>query len=104
MSEDLSVFPLHVNPQELCILLGIFVSYHQKLGTLLDIVNLTKACGVQKSGTKPMAIYFTLEMLTMIENLHEAGILHADIKADNFLLQGSFKYYVIRFLTILDPP
>jgi len=67
---------------------GIFVSYHQKLGTLLDIVNLTKTCGVQKSGIEPMAIYFTLEMLTMIENLHKAGILHADIKADNFLLQN----------------
>eukprot|EP00090_Calanus_glacialis_P045458 TRINITY_DN8444_c0_g1_i3.p1 TRINITY_DN8444_c0_g1~~TRINITY_DN8444_c0_g1_i3.p1 ORF type:complete len:1504 (-),score=632.87 TRINITY_DN8444_c0_g1_i3:217-4728(-) len=67
---------------------GIFVSYHQKLGTLLDIINLTKTAGVQKSCIEPMAIYFTLEMLTMIENLHEAGILHADIKADNFLLQN----------------
>merc|ERR1719341_755925 len=67
---------------------GIFVSYHQKLGTLLDIINITKTCGVQKSCIEPMAIYFTLEMLTMIENLHGAGVLHADIKADNFLLQN----------------
>eukprot|EP00092_Neocalanus_flemingeri_P017494 GFUD01018923.1.p1 GENE.GFUD01018923.1~~GFUD01018923.1.p1 ORF type:complete len:1477 (+),score=489.36 GFUD01018923.1:88-4518(+) len=67
---------------------GIFVSYHQKLGTLLDIINITKQCGVQKSCIEPMAIYFTLEMLTMVEALHGAGILHADIKADNFLLQN----------------
>jgi len=67
---------------------GIFVSYHQKLGTLLDIINITKQCGVQKSCIEPMAIYFTLEMLTMIEALHGAGILHADIKADNFLLKN----------------
>merc|ERR1719319_966692 len=33
---------------------GIFVSYHQKLGTLLDITNLTKKCGVQKSCIEPM--------------------------------------------------
>jgi len=66
---------------------GIFVSYHQKLGTLLDVINISKTY-VQKSGIEPMAIYFTLEMLTMIEALHSVGILHADIKADNFLLQN----------------
>jgi len=66
---------------------SIFVSYHQKLGTLLDIVNMSKT-RVQSSGIEPMAIYFTLEMLTMIEALHNADILHADIKADNFLLQN----------------
>jgi len=67
---------------------GIFVSYHQKLGTLLDIINITKQCNVQKSCIEPMAIYFTLEILDMIEALHGAGIIHADIKADNFLLQN----------------
>ena len=66
---------------------GIFVTYHQKLGTLLDIVNITKKCGVQKSCIEPMAVYFTIEMLGMVEALHGADILHADIKADNFLLQ-----------------
>jgi len=66
---------------------SIFVSYHQKLGTLLDIINISKT-HVQVSGIEPMAIYFTLEMLTMIEALHKADILHADIKADNFLLQN----------------
>jgi len=66
---------------------GIFVTYHQKLGTLLDIVNITKKCGVQKSCIEPMAVYFTIEMLGMVEALHGADILHADLKADNFLLQ-----------------
>jgi len=66
---------------------GIFVSYHQKLGSLLDIVNISKQCGVQKSCIEPMAVYFTIEMLGMVEALHKADILHADLKADNFLLQ-----------------
>jgi len=67
---------------------GIFVSYHQKLGTLLDIINITKTSSVQKTCIEPMTIYFAIEMLTIIENLHQAGILHADIKPDNFLLQN----------------
>ena len=64
------------------------ISYLQKLGSMLDIVNITKTCGVQKSCIEPMAIYFTIEMLGMVDALHKAEILHADIKADNFLLQG----------------
>ena len=60
----------------------------QKLGSMLDIVNITKTCGVQKSCIEPMATYFTIEMLGMVDALHKAEILHADIKADNFLLQG----------------
>merc|ERR1719319_1373467 len=67
---------------------GIFVSYHQKLGTLLDITNLTKKCGVQKSCIEPMAMYFTIEMLGLVEALHKINIIHADVKADNFLLQA----------------
>ena len=60
----------------------------QKLGSMLDIVNITKTCGVQKTCIEPMATYFTIEMLGMVDALHKAEILHADIKADNFLLQG----------------
>merc|ERR1719357_1306563 len=67
---------------------GIFVSYHQKLGSLLDIINITKTSSVQKTCIEPMTIYFAIEMLTIMENLHQAGILHADIKAENFLLQN----------------
>ena len=69
---------------------GILVSYHQKFGTLLDIVNIVKTCQVAKTSIEPMAVYFTIELLKMIEGLHDAGILHADLKADNLLLQVSF--------------
>ena len=38
------------------------------------------------------AIYFAIEILYLVEALHSLGILHADIKPDNFLLQVSFYY------------
>jgi hypothetical protein len=32
-------------------------------------------------------VYFLTEILGLVEALHATNILHADIKADNFLLQ-----------------
>ena len=51
---------------------SIFVSYHQKFGTLLDIVNIVKRAQVGKSCIEPMAMYFTIELLRMVEALHTA--------------------------------
>lgn len=42
-------------------------------------------------------IYLTLEMLNILDYLHKCKILHADIKADNFLvdkLPNSIDYFV----------
>ena len=66
---------------------GVFVSYHQKFGTLLDIINIVKTSQVGKMSIEPMAIYFTIELLKIVEAIHEAGIIHADLKPDNLLLQ-----------------
>ena len=55
---------------------GIFVSYHQKFGTLLDIINIVKTAQVGKSRIEPMAVYFTIEMLRLVESLHCVGIIH----------------------------
>ena len=37
---------------------------------------------------EPLVFYFTIQLLTMVHQLHECSILHADIKADNIMLQG----------------
>ena len=68
---------------------GVFVSYHQKLGTLLDIINIVKKVQGNKFCIEPMAAFFTIELLGMVDALHKAGIVHADLKADNLLLQVS---------------
>ena len=68
---------------------GVFVSYHQKFGSLLDIINIVKQCPGNKFSIEPMAVFFTIELLKMVEALHGAGIIHADLKADNLLLKVS---------------
>ena len=71
---------------------GVFVSYHQKLGTLLDIINIVKKCQGNKFSVEPMAVFFTVELLGMIDALHTVGIIHGDLKADNLLLQVGQSY------------
>jgi len=65
---------------------SIFVSEHQRLGTLLDVANVVKTRS--KMENESVAVYFLIEMLAMAEKLQAAQIIHGDIKPDNFLLQG----------------
>jgi tRNA A-37 threonylcarbamoyl transferase component Bud32 len=50
-------------------------------------VPLLQAANVEKDCIQPMAIYFLIEILALVEALHSLNIIHADIKADNFLLK-----------------
>uniref|UniRef100_A0A4W4HJ52 Protein kinase domain-containing protein n=1 Tax=Electrophorus electricus TaxID=8005 RepID=A0A4W4HJ52_ELEEL len=54
-------------------------------GTLLNVVNLYK-CRSEKVLPQPLVLYFTVCILHMVEELHQARLIHADIKPDNFLL------------------
>jgi len=63
---------------------NILVTQIQRMGTLLDLVNLTK--NSDKCIIEPIAIYLTAELLGLIELIHAMRIVHADIKPDNFLL------------------
>jgi len=58
---------------------------YQRMGTLLDLVNLTK--NADKNIIEPIAIYLTSEVLGLLEILHSMKLVHADIKPDNFLVR-----------------
>ncbi|EXJ85490.1 BUB protein kinase [Capronia coronata CBS 617.96] len=69
----------------------IVLSYSPQ-GTLLDLVNLARNENV-KAG-KPaegldeaLAMWFAVELLRTLEDLHRVGILHGDLKGDNCLVR-----------------
>ena len=63
---------------------SIFVSELQLL-SLLDVCNLVTQ--MKKKSIEPIAMFFTIEMLQILERLQKARIIHGDIKPDNFLVQ-----------------
>ncbi|KAF5286805.1 hypothetical protein FQR65_LT12426 [Abscondita terminalis] len=64
---------------------SVFVSEFCPSGSLLDAVNSFKT----KAGyaiKQSLCIYFCIEMLKIVSAMHQAKIIHADIKPDNFLV------------------
>lgn len=64
---------------------SVLVSEFSKFGTLLAVTNTVKM-STGKPLLEPLAIFFTIEMLQIVEHLHKCQIIHGDIKPDNFLL------------------
>ena len=70
----------------------LILTYHPQ-GTLLDLVNWTREERI-KTG-KPaaegldevLAMFFTVQLLRVVEGIHDVGIMHGDLKGDNVLLR-----------------
>ncbi|XP_053568576.1 mitotic checkpoint serine/threonine-protein kinase BUB1 [Bombina bombina] len=58
-------------------------------GSLLNAINLYKKLG-EKVMPAPLVMYFTINILYMVEQLHNIGIIHGDIKPDNFVIGEKF--------------
>ncbi|CAO1634501.1 unnamed protein product [Parajaminaea phylloscopi] len=62
-------------------------------GTLLEIVNQAGKAGVAPPGSvgagieEVLAMFFTIELLRVVDGLHRAQLLHGDLKIDNCLLR-----------------
>ncbi|KAF4099161.1 mitotic checkpoint serine/threonine-protein kinase BUB1 isoform X2 [Onychostoma macrolepis] len=68
---------------------SVLIGELHNCGTLLNAVNLYKSRS-EKVMPQPLVLYFTVCILHMVEQLHQARIIHADIKPDNFLLGERF--------------
>jgi checkpoint serine/threonine-protein kinase len=63
-------------------------------GTLLDLVNKAQALniapavsGAPQAMDEILAIFWTIELLRLVEGLHAAGFIHGDLKIDNCLVR-----------------
>ena len=56
-------------------------------GTLLDLVNLSRAEGTGGGMDETLAMFFTVELLRTVEALHAKQLIHGDLKADNILVR-----------------
>ncbi|KAM4695427.1 mitotic checkpoint serine/threonine-protein kinase BUB1 isoform 2-T2 [Discoglossus pictus] len=68
---------------------SILVGELYNCGSLLNAVNLYKT-KVEKVMPIALTMYITIVILYMIEELHNVGIIHGDIKPDNFVLNEKF--------------
>ncbi|XP_016370094.1 mitotic checkpoint serine/threonine-protein kinase BUB1, partial [Sinocyclocheilus rhinocerous] len=68
---------------------SVLIGELHNCGTLLSAINLYKSRS-EKVMPQPLVLYFTVCILHMVEQLHQASIIHADIKPDNFLLGERF--------------
>ncbi|XP_037099852.1 mitotic checkpoint serine/threonine-protein kinase BUB1 isoform X1 [Syngnathus acus] len=68
---------------------SVLVGELHAYGTLLNAANLYKSLG-DRVMPQPLVIHFAICILRMLEELHAARIIHADVKPDNFMLGQRF--------------
>lgn len=85
-----------VNPQRLYAYAdeSFLIMDYSDQGTLLDIVNRAADIGIKPTAPgicrgvdELVAIFFTIELMRVVEGLHEAGYIHGDLKIDNCMVR-----------------
>ena len=59
-------------------------------GTLLELVNRAQEINVAEKGAclrESLVMFFTIELLRLVEGMHAVGFIHGDLKIDNCLLR-----------------
>lgn len=64
---------------------SVLVCDYLSHGTLQDAINSNVVTGGFME--EILCIYYTIEMLSMLQSLHSAGIIHGDFKPDNLLIR-----------------
>ncbi|KAH3732405.1 mitotic checkpoint serine/threonine-protein kinase BUB1 [Pelomyxa schiedti] len=63
---------------------SVILMDYNNCGSLQDAINAYLK--TNKKMEEPVIMYYTIEMLRIIEACHKCGIIHTDIKPDNFML------------------
>lgn len=73
---------------------GYLVMDYSDQGTLLDIVNRAAEIGIKPTAPgivrgvdELVAMFFTIELMRVVEGLHDAGYIHGDLKVDNCMVR-----------------
>lgn len=64
---------------------SVLVYEYSKYGSLLEVCNKYKRA-TNRNLDETIVMSLTTQMLSIVDHLHAANIIHADIKPDNFLL------------------
>lgn len=59
-------------------------------GMLLNVVNNAASAGVSQQGAcldELLVMFFSIELIRLVEGMHNAGFIHGDLKIDNCLLR-----------------
>lgn len=66
--------------------IGVLIMPFGDHGTLQDVLNSYLRVGKQMD--ELIVMYYAIELLRVVESLHLAGVVHADIKPDNLLVRN----------------
>ena len=67
-----------------------FINYCQFL--FQDVVNKYKM--VNKKMNEAVVLYYTINILRILETCHKCGIIHGDVKPDNFLVIEKYVSFI----------
>ncbi|XP_037934527.1 uncharacterized protein LOC119668921 [Teleopsis dalmanni] len=70
---------------------SVLVSKFSDYGSLINVCNKVKK-STMKNVDEYVVMYLTCELLEIMDHLHAANIIHADIKPDNILLMNKLTY------------
>jgi len=68
----------------------LYAFYHLDLPSFLpqNLVNAHMTSSTREMLPETMLAYYSREIISAVATLHQCGILHADIKPDNFMLRN----------------